>query len=127
MLATDVGRCYATPPESGRTEQTSRPQTFCGAAGAGAEHAALFLADADILIGYLQRHSIAVRFVVEHASITVSTMSVAERYASVRGTAEDAECQDLENFFAPFPVVPVSADIARVDGLYCLFRARNKQ
>ena len=45
-------------------------------------------------------------------------MSVAELYAGVRGAAEDAERQDLEDFLALFPVVPVSADIARIGGLY---------
>lgn len=78
-----------------------------------------FLVDTDILIDFLRGHPIAVRFVIEHADhITVSAMSVAELYAGVRGTAEDAERQDLENFLALFPVVPVSADIARAGGLY---------
>lgn len=43
-------------------------------------------------------------------------MSAAELYASVGGTAEDAERQDLEDFLALFPVVPVGADIARIGG-----------
>lgn len=79
----------------------------------------LFLVDTDILIDYLRGHPIAVRFVTQHADrITVSAMSVAELYAGVRGTAEGAERKDLENFLALFPVIPVSADIARVGGLY---------
>ncbi len=48
----------------------------------------------------------------------MSAKSVAELYAGVRGAAEDAERQDLENFLALFPVVPVNADIARVGRLY---------
>ena len=79
----------------------------------------LFLVDTEILLDYLRGHPIAVRFAIEHADrITVFAMSVAELYAGVRGPAEDAELQDLENFRALFPVVPVSADIARVGGLY---------
>lgn len=54
----------------------------------------------------------------EHADrITVSGMSVAELYAGVRGAAEVAERQDLENSLALFPGVPVSADLAKVGGL----------
>ena len=45
-------------------------------------------------------------------------MSVAELYAGVRGAAEDAERQDLEDFLALFPVVPVGADMARIGGLH---------
>ena len=79
----------------------------------------LFLVDTDILIDYLRGHPSAVRFVIEHEDrMTVSAMSVAELYAGVRGAAEDAERQDLEEFLALFPVVPVSADIARVGSLY---------
>ena len=44
-------------------------------------------------------------------------MSVAEPYAGVRGAAEDAECQDPENFLALFPGVPVSVDLTNVGGL----------
>lgn len=78
-----------------------------------------FLVDTDILIDYLRGHPTAVRFVIEHADrITVSAMSVAELYTSVRGTAEDAERQDLEDFLALFPVVLASADTASVGGLY---------
>lgn len=77
------------------------------------------LVDTDILIDYLRGHPAAARFVIEHADrMTISAMSVAELYAGVRGAAEDAERQDLEDFLALFPVVPVSADIARVGGLY---------
>ena len=76
-----------------------------------------FLVETDILIDYLRGHSTAVCFVIEHADrITVSAMSAAELYASVRGTAEDAERQDLEDFLALFPVVPVGADMARIGG-----------
>ena len=73
--------------------------------------------ETDTPIDYLRGHPPAVRFVIEHVDrITLSAKSVAELYASVRGTAEDAERQDLEDFLAPFPVVPISADIARIGG-----------
>ncbi len=45
-------------------------------------------------------------------------MSVGELYAGVRGAAEDLERQDLVNFLALFPLVPVSTDTERVGALY---------
>ena len=77
------------------------------------------LADADILIDYLQGHPIADRFVIEYADrVTVSAMSVPKLYAGVRGAADDAERQDLENFFLLFAVVLVSADVVRAGRLH---------
>ena len=78
-----------------------------------------FLVDTDVLIDYLRGFPAAIRFVTAHSDrIIVSAMSVAELYAGVRGGAQEEECQALSNFLSLFPVVPVSADIAKSGGLY---------
>jgi predicted nucleic acid-binding protein len=46
---------------------------------------------------------------------TVISNVVAELFAGVKGDAEQAA---LENFISLFPVVPVSAEIGKVGGLY---------
>lgn len=78
-----------------------------------------FLVDTDILIDYLHGHPAAVRLVTDHADrVILSAMSVAELYAGVRGQARDPEQLALADFLELFPIVPVSADIARAGGLY---------
>ena len=78
-----------------------------------------FLLDTDILIDYLRGHATAVGFVNDHADhIILSAISVAELYAGVRGEAGDPEQLALVNFLHLFSIVPISADIARVGGLY---------
>ena len=78
-----------------------------------------FLVDSDILIDYLHGRPAAVRFVTDHADrVIVSAMSVAELYAGVRGQARDAERVALADFLELFPIVPVTADIAKAGGLY---------
>ncbi len=78
-----------------------------------------FLVDTDILIDYLRGRPTAIRFVTDHADrLVVSAMSVAELYAGVRGQARNSEQLALANFLELFPIVPVSADIAKAGGLY---------
>lgn len=78
-----------------------------------------FLVDTDILIDYLHGHPAAVRLVTDHADrVILSAMSVAELYAGVRGQARDPEQLALADFLELFPIVPVSADIAKAGGLY---------
>ena len=78
-----------------------------------------FLVDTDILIDYLRGRPTAIRFVTDHADrVIVSVMSVAELHAGVRGQARDSEQLALANFLELFPIVPVSAGIAKAGGLY---------
>ena len=78
-----------------------------------------FLVDSDILIDYLRGRPAAVRFVTDHADrVIVSAVSVAELYAAVRGQARDAQRVALADFLELFPIVPVTADIAKAGGLY---------
>ena len=78
-----------------------------------------FLVDTDILIDYLRGRPAAVRFVTGHTDrIIRSATSVAELYAGVRGRARDPERRALADFLELFPIVPVSADIAKAGGLY---------
>ena len=74
------------------------------------------LPDTDVLVDFLRGHSKAVAFVnAHHARIILSAIVVAELYAGVKG---DAEAATLQSFVALFRVVPVTAEIARVAGLY---------
>ena len=74
------------------------------------------LLDTDVLVDFLRGHNKAVAFVNNHsARIILSSIVVAELYAGVKGDAEQAA---LEDFVSLFRVVSVSADIAKVGGLY---------
>jgi hypothetical protein len=74
------------------------------------------LLDTDVLVDFFRGHSEAVVFVNAYsARIILSSIVVAELYAGVKGDAEQAA---LENFISLFRVVPVSAEIAKVGGLY---------
>ncbi len=78
-----------------------------------------FLVDSDILIDYLRGHPLAIRFVTDQADrVIVSAISVAELYAGVRGRDRGSEQLALANFLGLFPIIPVSADIAKAGGLY---------
>ena len=78
-----------------------------------------FLVDSDILIDYLRGHPLAIRFVTDQADrVIVSAISVAELCAGVRGRDRDSEQLALANFLGLFPIIPVSADIAKAGGLY---------
>ena len=74
------------------------------------------LLDTDVLVDFLRGHKKAVAFVNTHsARIILSSIVVAELYAGVKGDAEQAA---LEDFVSLFRVISVSADIAKVGGLY---------
>jgi predicted nucleic acid-binding protein len=74
------------------------------------------LVDTDVLVDFLRGHKKATSFITEHADhIVLSAISVAELYAGVKG--ED-ELAILSDFVSLFRVVPVSAEIAKVAGLY---------
>lgn len=73
------------------------------------------LVDTDVMVDYLRRYGKAVSFVDEHAErIIISSITVAELYAGAKGQAEEAA---LDVLATSFPVVPVSADLARAGGL----------
>jgi len=74
------------------------------------------LLDTDVLVDFFRGYSKAVTFINDNASrIILSSIVVAELYAGVKG---DAEKTALENFVALFRVIPVTAEIAKVGGLY---------
>ena len=74
------------------------------------------LLDTDILVDFLRGHTKAVAFVNTHsARIILSSIVVAELYAGVKGDAEQAA---LDDFVSLFRVVPISAEIAKIGGLY---------
>ncbi len=72
--------------------------------------------DTDVLVDFLRGHKKAATLITNHADrIILSSISVAELYAGVKG--ED-ELAILGEFVSLFRVVPVSADIAKAAGLY---------
>jgi predicted nucleic acid-binding protein len=74
------------------------------------------LIDTDVLIDFLRGHDKAVAFVNEFSSrIILSPIVVAELYAGVKG---NAELTVLEGFISLFRVVPLTAEIAKIGGLY---------
>ena len=77
------------------------------------------LVDTDILIDYLRGRGEAVSFVKANSDrIILSSISVAELYAGVRGGRDDAEQIVLEDFLSLFRAVPLSGEIAKIGGLY---------
>jgi len=75
-----------------------------------------FLLDTDVLVDFFRGHSKAVTFVNANSpQIILSSIVVAELYAGVKGDAEQAA---LDDFISLFRVVPVSAEIAKIGGLY---------
>ena len=74
------------------------------------------LVDTDVLVDFLRGHGKAVNFVNKYNDrIILSSIVVAELFASVKGEAEEVALQD---FIFLFRVVPVSAEIAKAGGLY---------
>lgn len=74
------------------------------------------LVDTDVLIDFLRGNAKAVAFFNEFSNrIVLSPIVVAELYAGVKGIAELAV---LENFVSLFRVVPLTAEIAKIGGLY---------
>jgi len=74
------------------------------------------LPDTDVLVDFLRGHRTAVAFVsARSVRIILSSIVVAELYAGVKGDAEEAA---LDDFVSLFRVVPVTAEIAKMGGLY---------
>ena len=83
--------------------------------GQGLIMAETILLDTDVLVDFLRGHKKAVAFVNAYAvRIILSSIVIAELYAGVKGTAEQAA---LEDFVSLFRVVPVTAEIAKAGGL----------
>jgi len=74
------------------------------------------LLDTDVLIDFFRGHRKAEVLVNTYsARILLSSIVVAELYAGVKGEVELAA---LDGFVSLFRVVPVTAEIAKVGGLY---------
>lgn len=74
------------------------------------------LLDTDVLVDFLRGYSQGVDLVNAHADqIILSSIVVAELYAGVKG---DEEQTALDRFVSLFRVVPVTAEIAKIGGLY---------
>ena len=74
------------------------------------------LVDTDVLVDYLRGYSDAVAYVKAQAEqIILSCIVAAELYAGVR---DDEELDRLDEFLTLFPVLPVTAEVARSAGLY---------
>jgi predicted nucleic acid-binding protein len=75
----------------------------------------LVLVDTDVLIDFLRGEPEALELLKAHAGhACVSALSVAEVFAGARDENEAARLDDL---FASFEVIPVTADLARTAGL----------
>ena len=74
------------------------------------------LLDTDILVDFLRGNSKAMTFVNANSErIILSTIVIAELYAGVKGSAEQAV---LDEFVSLFRIVTVDANIAKAGGLY---------
>ena len=77
------------------------------------------LLDTDVLIDLLRGHEQATAFVSAHSErIMMSSVTVAELYAEVRGGKGGTEQTVLDDLFGLFRVVSVTEDIGRLGGLY---------
>ena len=73
------------------------------------------LVDTDVMVDYLRGREKAVRFLKRHAErIVLSSITVAELYAGVKGRTERAM---LDEVVSLFPVIPVTAEAAKAAGL----------
>jgi len=74
------------------------------------------LVDTDVLVDFFRGYSKALTFVTSNYDrIILSSIVVAELYAGVKGEEEQFI---LDSFVSLFPVVHVTAEIARYGGLY---------
>ena len=74
------------------------------------------LPDTDVLVDFLRGHEKAVAFVRAGADrIILSPIVIAELYVGVKGEAEETA---LNDFVFLFPVVAVTAEIAKAAGLH---------
>ncbi len=77
------------------------------------------LLETDVLIDFLRGHEQAMSFVgTRSRRILVSSVTVAELYAGVRGEKGGTEQTVLDDLLRLFRVVPVTGDIGRLGGLY---------
>ena len=77
---------------------------------------ALILADTDLLVDFLRGNQKALDYVAQRSTkIVLSAVAVAELYAGVKG---NSEMDELDEFISLFPVLPVTAEIAKAGGLY---------
>lgn len=75
-----------------------------------------FLLDTDVMVDFLRGQPEAVSFVKSHAdNILLSAIVVAELYAGVR---EGKEREILDNLLTVFRVLPISAEVASMGGIY---------
>jgi len=74
------------------------------------------LYDTDVMVDFLRGRSSAINSINKYSeSVILSSITVAELYAGVKG---DHELKTLDNLFYLFRVIPVSPEIARLGGLY---------
>ncbi|MBW1976282.1 MAG: type II toxin-antitoxin system VapC family toxin [Deltaproteobacteria bacterium] len=74
------------------------------------------LVDTDVLVDFLRGYGKAVSFVNSNSDrIILSSIVVAELYAGVKGEGEQFI---LDSFVSLFPVVAITAEIAKTGGLY---------
>jgi len=74
------------------------------------------LIDTDVMVDFLRGHPKAIAFVKSHSTrIIISSIVAAELYAGVRSPDE---LTALDALISIFRVIPVSASLARIAGLY---------
>ena len=75
-----------------------------------------WLLDSDVAIDYLRDRREAIHYLESlEGSLLLSTLTVAELYAGLRGEREQ---RHLEQFLLAFEVLPVSQEVGRVGGLF---------
>jgi predicted nucleic acid-binding protein len=73
------------------------------------------LVDTDVLIDFLRGNIKAIELIRTHSSkIILSSVTVAELYAGVKG---DDEMNRLDDLMTIFPIVPISTNLAKKGGL----------
>jgi predicted nucleic acid-binding protein len=74
------------------------------------------LVDTDVMIDFLRGYDKAITFMDQFSSqIVLSPIVIAELYAGIKG---NDELVILEHFISLFRVIPLSAEIAKMGGLY---------
>lgn len=74
------------------------------------------LLDTDVIIEYLRDRPKAIEYFENlESELFVSSISVAELYAGVKGKREE---ETLERFLAAFDVLPMTKEVARLGGNY---------
>ena len=74
------------------------------------------LIDSDLAIEYLRGRQEAIDYLESlEGSLHISTLTIAELYAGVRGEGEQ---HHLEQFLLAFEVLPVSQEVGKIGGLF---------